>query len=549
MPSFIQYSNTKNIQPENEAASVAMKVGNDKERFASQSGNAIGGAVANRPLGNYLDQQQQLAENQQASQAIGHGAAVYSSLYSDLTDQWNQIAAKSDPNDTSVAQGFKEHILDPSLDKFQQSFEGMPQRAQDWAQNQMISMRQHFFEKTTADMGTRASEAVHQNITDMARNFSNTAASDPTTLSHINDTINTSVQSLIEASPYISADEAARIKAEVVPKMMTTVAQSAFYGMAQANPDAAMQALKKGDFEKYFDKETEIKAEAFARSQKNLQFEDKERARTFQREQEMDAATIQQSQDIADIFAGKQGVVAKAMANPMYARFPQIRENIDSYANATHQKALSRLQEGSAIEALPHPENYRQLILSMHDQYDKNPNNMTDKPYWDALKAKQINIDEFNGLLSRFKSIDNPIEQSFNRQLKVVDDAMAKSINGQILKMQNPEAYAQNIVTLDQGFHATIAEWRKQGKDVTPLITPGNPQYYLSQQRINTLFTSPSDMVAKQADQIKGLHGDQVPAIKPPIQGSPEQKPVTYEGYRFPNQAALDKYLKAKGNK
>src|SRR4029077_5046817 len=99
----------------------------------------------------------------------------------------NEPVSKSDPNDTSIMQGFKEKILEPGIERFNQAFEGAPARAQQWALTRTNQLREHFSEKMSADMATRAGVAVHQNIGALERNYSATVGNDPSALPSVID--------------------------------------------------------------------------------------------------------------------------------------------------------------------------------------------------------------------------------------------------------------------------------------------------------------------------------------------------------------------------
>ena len=517
MANIVQYNAPASDipQPNEQAASVAMHAGTQIDRFARQEGQSLGGAISS--VGGEIGRQ---IDDHNASQAIGHGAAVYSSLYGDLTNQWNQLAAKSDPNDTSIAQGFKETVLEPSLQKFQQGFEGQPQKAQDWAQNQVDSMRQHFFEKTSADMSTRAAAAVGQNLNDMGRNFSITAGNDPTTLSHISDTVNDSVQSLIQASPYISAEDAAKIKSEVVPKMMKTVASSAFYGMAQSNPDAAIAALHKGDFDNYLDKEGQIRAEAFAREQKSQQYEDQQRARTLQEQQTKEVQAKTEDSYISSIISGKGIVAAKVAADPNLTAEQRIRIS-DFQHEHTRQ-----IQEN--VDNSPHPLEFRKQLNQMFATAQNAPNNLNIQPVRDAFTAGNLNYHEETELEGRFNALDKPMERNFQSQMSHVERAVSSSVQftGQ------PDKAAAAVNQIETQAHQTLDQWRQQGKDVTPLLDPASRDYLFSPDKIRSSLGTPQQSMAQQAGQIRTAQTN---------------LSVTHNGFKFPTQAALDAYLKAGG--
>src|SRR5690348_592115 len=125
-----------------------------------QAGLHIGALYreAGYELGSAVGESINQAVEFQAHREISHGAAGYAGLISSLTDEWNKRAAAADPNDPAVAVKFHNEILNPALDKFQEGF--LTQRGQTWATGRAEHLRDHFFQKTAADMSTLAGEAV-----------------------------------------------------------------------------------------------------------------------------------------------------------------------------------------------------------------------------------------------------------------------------------------------------------------------------------------------------------------------------------------------------
>src|SRR5260221_4338647 len=151
MPNITEYTTPTGMTllPDERAAGTAREAGRTKDILYREAGRTLGTAISQ--VGGQIGAD---IDRHNAAQWIGHGAATYSSLYGDLTQKWNDVAAKADPNDVSIAQGFREQMLEPSLDKFQKAFEGAPDRAQQWALERTNQLRQHFSEKMGADMST-----------------------------------------------------------------------------------------------------------------------------------------------------------------------------------------------------------------------------------------------------------------------------------------------------------------------------------------------------------------------------------------------------------
>ncbi len=358
MPNITELRAPVNLVPEptDRAADTAREAGSIQNRLARQAGSAMGSAIA-RTGGQIGDEINRHIANQQISQ----GAATYSSLYGNLTQQWNEIAAKTDPNDTSIKQGFEERVLRPALDAFQKPFDdsGSPE-AQRWAQRRTEELRQHFFEKTTADMATRAGAAVEKNLSDMERNYSNVLVNDPSSLAHVADSVRGDVQSMIEASPYITSGQAAKIKDELVPKLLTNLGKSAGYGMAQANPDETKLAIKRGDFNGYLNAEEQIRLGKFADEVKTQKRTNETYEYEQQKRKEHDTAEIAKNDYVTNLLDGKPA--GDYIHDPRLIKFPEVKENIRSLQHTLSMQAIDR------SENTPHPQEWRKLINDLHEK-------------------------------------------------------------------------------------------------------------------------------------------------------------------------------------
>ena len=158
------------ITPSDRGIGTAQNAAVEQNRMSRESGSILGHAISQ--VGGQLGKQEdseifrraQEAYQHDVHQQISAGSVNYSALYGNLSAGWSETAAKAPLNDTSIAAGFAEHTLGPSLDKFRASFDGAPEEVQKWADEQVARTRQHFTEKMIADSSTRAGLAIHENI-------------------------------------------------------------------------------------------------------------------------------------------------------------------------------------------------------------------------------------------------------------------------------------------------------------------------------------------------------------------------------------------------
>jgi len=507
MPNIIELPGpTTTLQPNEQAANVAREKGYIENRFARETGQALGRGVsaALRPVGQALDKMVDDAERHTTFAQISHGAALYSSLYGDLTSQWSQVANKSDPNDTSVMQGFREHVLGPSLEKFQQGFEGASPEAQRWAQSRANELSTHFATKMMADMGTRAAAAVHKNMGDLERNYSNIVLNDPSALPHLAQSVQADVGAMLEASPTISPADAARVQADLVPKILTTLAKTAGYGMANANPQAAMSAVNEGKFDKYLDAAGKEQIINYADRQRRAQNADDDHLDALAKRQKLDAAEDAMNGYINQILLGKGVSAARIAADPKL--LPAQRENLIHFQ---HQ-LTTQLREKK--ENTPHPENVRAAIDQLFITGRDDPNNLyraLDR-IRDGFIKGEFNPSEEAQLEQRYNAMEKPLERNFHNQVLSAQARIKASPLAEAIFRSDPAWGVTVLNKIEYDAHEKLEAARRAKDDINPLLNPRDPKYLFAPEIINSYLTSPKTEIAAQADKIRGKEGQTV---------------------------------------
>lgn len=166
---------------------------------------------------------------------ISHGAATFAQLQDKLTQQWNETAKNADPNDPSVAAKFREQVLQPALENFQSGFN--TENSQRFAETKVDALRNHMFEKTSADMSTLAGIAVRKNISDSTNAMSNTAITDPSSVPTLLGQVDHSIDGIVGSSPTLRAVDAANVRAEVSAATKKSIVQSGAIGAIQKSSD------------------------------------------------------------------------------------------------------------------------------------------------------------------------------------------------------------------------------------------------------------------------------------------------------------------------
>ncbi len=491
MPNITEYNAPiDQVRPDEQAAGVAREAGAMQNKFGREAGESLGGAIARvgGQIGTMLD-------DHVASTMISQGAASYASMFSDLTQQWNNTAAHADPNDSSIMAGFTEHVLQPTLDKFTSAFDGAPEKAKNWAQERANSLQQHFTQKMIADSGTRAGIAVQKNVDDMTRDFSNTVANDPTALDHISDAVKGSVDALVSSNPFLTPDEQARVKDELVPKMMKKIGQSAFYGVAKTDPDEAKAALARGDFNQYMDAEEQIKAGHFADEVKRGKVTDQLRQHELDQIQKKDAEEKAANGYISGILTGKPPTAAQIAADPNLS--PAQRENLVNF-QFEHTRQLREKTENT-----PHPQVFRSLLNGLFDKAQKDPNNLNVQPIRDAFNRGELNPREEAELETRFNALDKPMEKNYQGQLKTVERSLGQNMLIKGMGDADPSLVPSILNNIDRDAYAKLNKVRNEGGDVNPLLDPKSKDYLFSKPVIDSYVREATGGLSGMAEKVK----------------------------------------------
>lgn len=166
---------------------------------------------------------------------IAHGAAADAGLTDKLTNAWNDTVKNADPNDPTVAAKFREQVMEPELQKFGESF--LTEGGQKFAEQRVERLRNHLFEKTSADMATLAGAAVTDNIRTIANTRSNTAVNDPSAVPHLLSTIDADVNDVIASSPNLKGAAATKARIELTEKMREQIVKSGALSAIQKSGD------------------------------------------------------------------------------------------------------------------------------------------------------------------------------------------------------------------------------------------------------------------------------------------------------------------------
>lgn len=225
MPNIRAYeSPIEGLNPSDRGADAAAMAGRRVGAFYHQEGEALGGAI--RTAGADVDRFV-------AHQEVSHYNLAAAGKMAEWTQQWNQLAATSDPNDPTVAKKFMSEVVEPGLQKLQDG--QLTETGQRYSQAHAEGMRQHFAEKSAADMSTLAGVAVTTNLDKIGNTYSGVAFNDPSATKENLRQYDAAVESTI-ATSNLTAEGVAHVRAHA-QAVKEQIAKEGLSGLISKNPN------------------------------------------------------------------------------------------------------------------------------------------------------------------------------------------------------------------------------------------------------------------------------------------------------------------------
>jgi hypothetical protein len=189
-----------------------------------------------------------MVEDYLGHQEVRTAAAAKAKLFDQLSDEWNSRVKNADPNDPSVAAKFREEVLQPSLDKFGEAFSTTP-KGQQWSETHVASMRDHFFQKTAADMSSLAGAAVVLDVQRLGNATANSASKSPDfhTVDYLLGSVKSSVGDIVDSSPNIKGADAFKARMGLTEKMSRQIVEAGAVGAIAQSSDPEKTAQQWAD--------------------------------------------------------------------------------------------------------------------------------------------------------------------------------------------------------------------------------------------------------------------------------------------------------------
>lgn len=307
MPNIREY-NARNvdIRPDERGMQAlgreAGALGNVADAQASLGRSAAGTAQAKaeglanigKQLGSVVADVGGMYVKYRTNQQVSRGAADLAGIQLDLTQKWNDAARGTDPNDTTLAPQFHEKALEPVIEKFVEGFDTEEGKA--WAQNQTAQLREHFYNKTSADMATRAGMAATQNFMVLGNRAAALARLDPTTIPDVINGLQQNIGTILASNPNLSPEMADKLRTTLGQGMINDTVIAGLEGAIELNPDAGLAAVKSGKYADYLTGDATRQLETYAEVIRNRREVDAKQEKIIAataRKEEAKAATTQ----------------------------------------------------------------------------------------------------------------------------------------------------------------------------------------------------------------------------------------------------------------
>ena len=522
MPNIRQYDNPVNgLQVDERGVDAALQVARRGGSFFNQAADAVNqvgsatnavGEAGARMIEGDIRAAGGVALDYMQHREISQGAAAYAKLNDQLTQKWNDTAKSADPNDPTVAQQFREQVLEPTLQNFGESF--LTEGGQKWAEARVESLRGHMFEKTAADMGTLAAQAVAVNVRTMSNTMSNTAMMDPSSVPHLLDGIEGTVGAMVDSSPNLKGADAAKARLALTERMREDIVKSGAIGAIQkaANPEA--EAQRWGEKYPQYISGADLKTlSANARQQIRADRMDRAYSDMLAKkdaEARSDATETSYLQKLySDDPKQQSEVSAKAIVNdPTLTRVA--KERMVGVVNREMKP------ETAAAES---NRNY----LNILDDIRTGKTNDVESIYKARIDGK-INRADFNQALKDFTDFRSPegqrVGQAEDQFLAAVKPLIDKS-NPLMGKVDQDGAL--NVYRLRMDMKKKIEEYRATGKDWRNLFDPSKPDF-MGKPEALTQYQKP--LAQSLQDQARKLTAQ--PQAAPPPARKPGETPAQY---------------------
>lgn len=438
------------ITPSETGAETLARMGRVEKENYDEAGRSYGSTL--KDIGSSVDNFEYLQE-------VSQGSAALAVMHNNLAATWNTLSSQTNPNDTSIQQKYMDDA-NSQLEKWQSSFG--TKRGQDWALNQADSMRTHLWDRTSADMTSRAGSAAVKNLTTTLTNLSEVAHKDPTSLDQLLGQTDAIISAAKENSNGVLRPEQVDKLGGIGDDMKNEIVKSAFKGMSDNNPAAAKATLASGKFDRYLTDDDKDKINGYADAIAHGKQVDAARSQTMKTLQTQQANVKANNSYLSSLNQGGIPLASEVISNP---------------ALTTQQKSMWVSKNGilnMPADKLHDPtygQNFSQAVQAVYSGQGYTPDGLLQ-----GIRKGEISPQGAQQLSNMSAAMKTPegIAQ-LNAQKQVLDDVRAQVIKGGGV-VSDPVGQ-KNYNAFLQSFYQHWDTAINKGVSVSELTDPKNSNY------------------------------------------------------------------------
>jgi len=385
-----------------------------------------------------------------------------------IHDAWDDALKNSNLNDPTTGTKFLNGQLEDTLDDF---VDGAKTKAgRQYAYDEAVRMRAHMFEKTTADMATRAGQAVMVDMDETKNVLSNVVRKDPSSFNTSLQSWKNSISARIASTPGISADTASKLQTTLEEHGAQELAHAAILGTAAQNPAAAQKMLDSGKYDKYID------GTATAAMIKNMDYATRATA-NFQRAEQERAAQAKSDQATLQ-YELKARTDPKSVSAVQALQDPNLTRTDAIYI----AKMIDREAKPEAMAKVSNA--YESALYGRIYADDGDPNKINDgKAIRDAYIQGHLTPTARDNLLKNLDDRKTPEGQAWSSRLAPLLKAVELDTRSNPL-MTGAHAFDKsgpdNAYRFQVDLQAKYEDYKRKGKNPLDLLDPSKPDYVWS---------------------------------------------------------------------
>jgi hypothetical protein len=364
MPNIVEYKNPiKGLQPNGIGAEAFASSGYRIDAFAKQAGEDMQGgidriAVAGKQVADQIDNHMTMTQVSQLS-------AGYAGATAQWTQQWNDIASHTDPNNIQQARtDFINKVVQPGLEKLQG--DNLTDRAQAFAQDHAADVLSHFTDKTAADASVITGQALVANLGQTADSAVQAVRADPTSMGLAIKNITSSINAQIAAAHGLDGQQAEEARTSVLKEAQAGIVRAGISAAMDKNLAYGESLLNNSAYSKYLSPEAQTELEQYAKMTARANQTDARLAASEARE-----AKLQQSQNtMSQIYSGfvqpdgsikiPPNTAAKILSDPNMTGADKV-----AMINFTEGQALARAS--STVPTVSDPTTFTNTLSTIID--------------------------------------------------------------------------------------------------------------------------------------------------------------------------------------